>query len=631
MTTTTTTSTTTTTTTATPLAMTTTSVPAGTTGTAYSATLAASGGTPAYNWSVTSGALPPGLTLSTSGAISGTPTTSGSYSFVAQVKDSASGVATYTYSMSIAAGTPTTPPLAISTASVPGGTAGTAYASTTLAATGGSGSYTWSVASGSTLPPGLSLSPAGVVSGTPTTAATYSFSIQTKDSANTTATQAYSMTVAAAPTTTTTTATAPCSSIYGNCGDAYEGKGGPPSTATAVSACGSLSPTGGQYYLLTANIGSSAGANCLVINWAGNFTLDLGGHTVTGVIAVQTNSLSGTVVFHGTVTCAVGSGCINIQGSDVPSAQARLHHLTVNQSAFDGYSVYVAWQPAATGTPVPGFKVDHIDGAYPGGQPSSVRNYFLLFSGPFVGLEAAYNNLVLPTDAAACQGIVAYEAPGSSIHNNYIVMGSPMNVSSGMDTCRGILFDSEGKVGVAGTGGGSSAYNNIIYAGQNRAVRVRGELNDSIYNNTLYNCQIGGVEACIMIGDTDLPSEPTSAQIFGNSIELNGGAGVVVGGSNLQSANVYNNTVTCRLGSCSSGTYFAMTQISEPGYPVPTLGPVLTVKNNTLPAGFGNAVLACGPPGNAAYTCVTTADTSSVTYCNTGNVVGNGTITQQCP
>src|SRR5205823_7815501 len=63
-------------------------------GTAYSQTLAATGGTPPYAWSVISGSLPAGLTLNaTSGAISGTPTTAGTSNFTVQVIDSSSGKA----------------------------------------------------------------------------------------------------------------------------------------------------------------------------------------------------------------------------------------------------------------------------------------------------------------------------------------------------------------------------------------------------------------------------------------------------------------------------------------------------------------------------------------------------------
>ena len=84
-----------------PIAITTSSLPGGTVGGAYTATLAASGGTPPYSWSVVSGQLPAGLRLSNSGVISGTPTASGSFFFTPQVKDSASSPQAATQSESI--------------------------------------------------------------------------------------------------------------------------------------------------------------------------------------------------------------------------------------------------------------------------------------------------------------------------------------------------------------------------------------------------------------------------------------------------------------------------------------------------------------------------------------------------
>lgn len=76
------------------LAIGTTSLPAGTLGVAYTATLSATGGTSPYTWSITSGSLPAGLTLgSTTGVISGTPTAAGSSSFTIQVVDSTGALA----------------------------------------------------------------------------------------------------------------------------------------------------------------------------------------------------------------------------------------------------------------------------------------------------------------------------------------------------------------------------------------------------------------------------------------------------------------------------------------------------------------------------------------------------------
>src|SRR5690348_16213635 len=68
----------------------TTSLPNATRSAAYNQTLAASGGTSPYSWSVSSGTLPTGLSLSSSGAISGTPTVAGAFPFTVAVKDAAS-------------------------------------------------------------------------------------------------------------------------------------------------------------------------------------------------------------------------------------------------------------------------------------------------------------------------------------------------------------------------------------------------------------------------------------------------------------------------------------------------------------------------------------------------------------
>jgi Putative Ig domain len=70
------------------LVVTTSSLPAGSAGAGYDESLTASGGVAPYTWSVVSGSLPPGLTLSASGQISGTATSGGSFSFTVVVTDS---------------------------------------------------------------------------------------------------------------------------------------------------------------------------------------------------------------------------------------------------------------------------------------------------------------------------------------------------------------------------------------------------------------------------------------------------------------------------------------------------------------------------------------------------------------
>lgn len=89
-----------------PLSITTTSLPNGTVGSAYSQVVQASGGTPAYSWSLVQGqgTLPPGLSLSSGGIITGSPTTAGTYNFTVSVTDAASATAQKALSIVVVTG-----------------------------------------------------------------------------------------------------------------------------------------------------------------------------------------------------------------------------------------------------------------------------------------------------------------------------------------------------------------------------------------------------------------------------------------------------------------------------------------------------------------------------------------------
>jgi hypothetical protein len=89
------------------LAITPPTLPAAFAGTSYSQTLTANGGSSPYTWSVATGTLPPGLTLSSAGVISGTPTTAGTSSFTIQVSDSSSQNLTATQSYTLQVSLPT--------------------------------------------------------------------------------------------------------------------------------------------------------------------------------------------------------------------------------------------------------------------------------------------------------------------------------------------------------------------------------------------------------------------------------------------------------------------------------------------------------------------------------------------
>ena len=188
--------------TVTPVGISTVALPIGQVGMAYNATLNATGGTAPYAWSLTSGALPAGLSLSAStGAMTGTPTAvANATPLTFMVKDSGSPASTKSTSLTLTIAPP--PGVNITTASpLPFGQVGVAYTAA-LTATGGLPPYTWSLANGSTLPGGLALNAStGAITGTPTVTGSFSPTFSVADSSINTA--AASLTLAISPATIT--------------------------------------------------------------------------------------------------------------------------------------------------------------------------------------------------------------------------------------------------------------------------------------------------------------------------------------------------------------------------------------------------------------------------------------------
>ena len=158
------------------VSVTTSTVPQATRFVPYSATLTAAGGLPPFSWSVPSGNLPTGVSLSAAGVLGGTPTVLGTFDFTARAVDSGGGSASRAFSITVVPGA-----LQVTTPSLPGGIQGFAYRQQFEAA-GGPTPYTWAVTSGA-LPPGFALTSGGLLQGTPSAPFNGTIVVRVNDSA----------------------------------------------------------------------------------------------------------------------------------------------------------------------------------------------------------------------------------------------------------------------------------------------------------------------------------------------------------------------------------------------------------------------------------------------------------------
>lgn len=245
---------------------------------AYSATITASGGVAPYSFSLTSGALPIGMSFNSAGVLSGTPTQSGTFSLTLEAKDAHDQTGTQVYSLIVQV-----PTLTILPATIPGGTAGSAY-SQTLATSGGVSPYNYTLTAGA-LPAGVMLSSAGSLSGTPTVAGTFNFTVTATDSTTGTAATgsvAYSL-VIAAPTITLAPTSLPAgqynvaysqaiTATGGTAPYSYVMTGAPP-TGITLSSAGVLSgtPTDVGSFSITVTATDNLG-----FTGAANYTLVIG-------------------------------------------------------------------------------------------------------------------------------------------------------------------------------------------------------------------------------------------------------------------------------------------------------------------------------------------------------------------
>ncbi len=171
----------------TPIALTPPTLPNGFIAQAYSQTIAAEAGAAPFTFSISAGALPPGLTLSPAGVLAGTPGATGTFPFTVHVADVAGCPGSRSYSLSVSCS-----PFAVQPATLPDAQVGVAYKQL-LNTTGGLTPIAWSISAGA-LPAGLTLSAiTGEITGTPSAPGVGVFTVTATDSAGCAASEPYTL------------------------------------------------------------------------------------------------------------------------------------------------------------------------------------------------------------------------------------------------------------------------------------------------------------------------------------------------------------------------------------------------------------------------------------------------------
>ncbi len=469
------------------------SLPNGHVGTAYSATLTATGGTAPYTWTLTSGTLPAGLSLAANGAITGTPTSvTDAASLTVSVKDSGGPAQTATAQLTL---TIAVASLAVNTAWLPNGQLGTAY-SATLAASGGSTPYTWTLSSG-TMPDGLSLSSAGVISGTPTAVASATpLTFSVTDSANPTNTATAALTLTIVPANVVPLALTTTSLPSGQVATAY---------SATLTATGGTTPY--AWSLTAGSLPSGLSLNAATGVISGTPTAAASATPLTLAVS-DTGSPQQSAFVNVTLTiAAMSSAPLSISTTSLPNGQASASY-SATLVATGGTTPY-AWSLTA-GTLPSGLSLNAATGEISGTPTATVTATPLTFTATDANSHTASANLTLTIAAATITVSVSPKRGG-------VVTGQGLALTATTNDVAGVKWSVAAGSGTtcSGTGCGTLSVSTTL---NGVAVTYTAPSTAGVYTITATSVTDSSQTSATTLGVTNLSGVAT----FHNNLSRNG-------------------------------------------------------------------------------------------------------------
>nr|MBA3487528.1 putative Ig domain-containing protein [Lysobacter sp.] len=591
-------------------------LPAMVAGTAFSQALSGSGGTAPYTYSISSGSLPVGLSLTSAGVISGTPTQRGPFVFTVGVSDSLGDTGSRGYNVSVAGGT-----LSLSPNPPANAVLNLAY-SASFTASGGVAPYTmiWEPDFAKPLPPGLSFS-GTTLSGTPTAIGTYTFGIRVTDSS--TGPGAWrrvfdvTMTVSAPPTITVAPTTLPGATAGIAYSQTIAGGGGTAPYIYAVTA-GTL-PAG---LALSTSTGVLSGTP--TAGGSFNFTIRAtdnngfsGSRAYTFSVAAPTIVLAPTTLPPATVGAAYGQ-TVTASGGTAPYSYA------ITAGALPA-GLTLASNGTLSGTATAGgsfnFTVTATDSSTGTGPYTGSRAYAFSVNAPIVGLAPA----TLPTATIATAYSQTITALGGTAPHSFAVTAGALPA--------GLMLASNGTL--SGTATASGTFNFTVTA-TDSSTGTGPYIGSRAYAFTV-------AAPTVALAPATLPSA-TIATAYSQVVTASGGtapysyavtAGALPAGLTLASDGTLSGTAT------AGGTFnFTVTATDSSGGSGPFTGsnayalsvdaPTVTLAPATLPGGtldvaYSQTVTASG--GTAPYTYAVTAGAlpAGLTLAASGTLSGTPT------